>query len=64
MFKNYDRELTTTLQSVKMTSSQVVTDKGLTHAEQRSSAAGVMVTVLTHGLVVEQRHSANKHEAQ
>lgn len=32
-----------------------------THAEQRPRAAGVMVTVLTHGLVVEQRHSANKH---
>lgn len=27
-----------------------------THVEQRPSAAGVMVTVLTHGLVVEQRH--------
>lgn len=27
-----------------------------THVEQRPSAAGVVVTVLTHGLVVEQRH--------
>lgn len=27
-----------------------------THVEQRPSAAGVMVTVLTHGLVVEKRH--------
>lgn len=31
-----------------------------THAKQRSGAVGVMMTVLTHGLVVEQRHPVNK----
>ena len=29
-----------------------------THAEQGSGAAGVMVAVLAHGLVVKERHSA------
>ncbi len=51
--------------TITVTKSRVVTNicncSDETHAEQRSGAAGVIMAVLAHRLVVKQRHSANTH---